>query len=166
MAYLENKLAWCVRKAQKEGKEHRGLQEIEPDIEKAKKHIEKAEHNLKAMLYLIKGNFPDWAVNASFYAMYHCILALLVKHGYESRNQECSFTAVEYLIQNKKIRLDVQKLKRIACFDEHKLDEKEIIKLREAFQYGTETIMDDAEIKNLVRETQEFIDIVKEELKE
>lgn len=166
MGHLENKIAWCIQKAKKEGKEHRGLKEIEPDIEKAQKHIEKAEHNFRAMMYLIKGNFPDWAVNASFYAMYHCVLALLAKHGYESRNQECSFAAVEYLIQNKKIGLDVQKLKRIASFDENTLDEKEIIKLRETFQYGTETIMDDAEIKNMVHETQEFIDIVKEELKE
>ena len=165
MGHLENKLEWCIKKAKKEGKDHRGLLEIKPDIEKANKHIEKANHNLRAMLYLIKGNFPDWAINASFYAMYHCILAILAKHGYESRNQECSFTAVEYLIAKKKIGLDIGKLKRIASFDENKLEEEEIIKLREEFQYGTETIMDADEVKNLVNETREFIDMVKEELK-
>ena len=104
MGHLENKLEWCIRKAKKEGKEHRGLKEIEPDMKKAQKHIEKANHNLKAMLYLLKGNFPDWAVNASFYAMYHCLLGLLAKHGYESKNQECTFTAIEHLIKKRKNR--------------------------------------------------------------
>ena len=67
MGHLENKLEWCIKKGE-EGKKHRGL----------------------TMIYLIKGNFPDWAVSASFYSMYHCLLAILVKHGYESRNQECT----------------------------------------------------------------------------
>ena len=59
MAHLENKIEWCLNKAKKEGAKHRGIKEVEPDIKKANKHIEKANHNLKAMIYLIKGNFSD-----------------------------------------------------------------------------------------------------------
>src|SRR3990167_5163906 len=105
MAHLENKLEWCLNKAKKEGEKHRGLKEVSPNKEKADKHIKKEEHNFKAMLHLIKGNFPDWAVSASFYSIYHCLLAILAKRGYESRNQECTFAAVESLIKNKKVDL-------------------------------------------------------------
>ena len=165
MGHLENKLEWCIRKAKNEGEKHRGLKEVEPDIEKTNKYIAKAEHNLKAMIYLIKGNFADWAVSASFYAIYHCLLAILAKHGYESRNQECTFRVVEYLIKNKKIDLDIKWLKKIGSFDESGLEEEDIIKLREEFQYEAETVVEDATIKQLVDDTKEFIRIVRVVLK-
>lgn len=166
MGHLENKLEWCIRKAKKEGEKHRGVKEVGPNEEKANKHIEKANHNIKAMLYLIKGNFPDWAVSASFYSMYHCLLAILVKHGYESRNQECTFAAVRYLIQNKKIDLDLKWIKKIGSFDESELEGEEIVTLREEFQYGTDTVLYEAKVKQLVDDTKEFVRIVREALKQ
>ena len=159
MGHLENKLEWCIKKG-KEGKKHRGLKEIDPDAEKSNKHIEKANHNFKAMIYLIKGNFPDWAVSASFYSMYHCLLAILTAHGYESRNQECTFAAVEHLIKNKKVDLDVQLLRKIASFEEN-LEVEDILTLREEFQYGTEAVVEDTKMKELQNNTREFIEIVK-----
>lgn len=165
MGHLENKIRWCINKAKKEGDKHRGLKEVEPDMKKASKHIDKANHNLSAMLYLIKGNFPDWGVNSSFYAMYHCLLAILSKHGYESRNQECTFAAIESLINNKKIDLDIKWLKKIGSFEESRLEGEEIIKLREEFQYGTESVIDETKVRQLVDDTKEFIDIVKVLLK-
>ncbi len=165
MGHLENKLKWCLNKAEKEGKDHRGLKKVKPDSKKADKHIQKAQHNLKAMLYLIKGNFADWAVSASFYAMYHCLLAILVKHGHESRNQECTFTCVETLINEGKVELDTAWLKKIADFDENKMEDEEVIKLREEFQYGTDTIFEEKKVKKLVDETKEFIELVRAALK-
>jgi len=165
MAHIENKLEWCLNKAKKEGEKHRGLKEVKPSKEKADKHITKADHNLKAMLYLIKGNFPDWAINASFYARYHCLLALLAKYGYESRNQECTFTVIEYLIKNKKLGLELKEIRKIASFEDG-LEKEDLIKLREDFQYGLGTVYEDEKIKPLVNDTTEFIRIVKEALKE
>lgn len=159
MGHLENKLEWCIKKG-KESKKHSGLKEINPDIEKSNKHIEKANHNFKAMIYLIKGNFPDWAVSASFYSMYHCLLAILAKHGYESRNQECTFAAVEHLIKNKKVDLDIQLLRKIASFEEN-LEVEDILTLREEFQYGTEAVVEETKMKELQNNTREFIEIVK-----
>lgn len=163
MGHLENKLEWCIKKAKNEDKKHRGLKEVKPNTEKSERHINKANHNLKVMLYLIKGDFPDWAINASFYARYHCLLAILVKYGYESRNQECTFAAVEYLIKNNKIDLDTKLLEKIALF-EGGLEKEDVIALREESQYGTETVWDEAKIKELVNDTKEFIDAVKEVL--
>src|SRR3989344_9089184 len=126
MAHLQNKLKWCIDKAKKEGIKHRGLKEIKPDIERSNKHIEKAIHNFEAMKYMIEGNFFDWAVDASFYSMYHCLLAILVKHGYESRNQKCTFAAVESLINDGKIDLEIEKLHEIASFEDD-LEKEDIV---------------------------------------
>ena len=161
MGHLENKIEWCLNKAKKEGSKHRGLKEVSLDDEKSNKHIEKANHNLKAMLYMIEGNFLDWAVSCSFYSMYHCLLAILAKYGYESRNQECTFVAIEYLIKNKKIELDMQLIKKIASFEDN-LESEDVLNLREKFQYGTEAAVDDAKINELVRDTKEFVIIVRE----
>ena len=45
MPQNEKKIEWCLRKAEREleeGNKHRGLKIIEPDLVKAKRHLEKA----------------------------------------------------------------------------------------------------------------------------
>lgn len=160
MAHLDNKLEWCITKAKKEGEKHRGLREVAPNKDKSKEHIRKAEHNLKAMIYLIKGGFPDWAINASFYARYHCLLAALAKHGYESRNQECTFAAVHHLIGKKAVNIDEAKVKKIFASDEP-MDESTLVALREDSQYGTTMFADEPKMKELLEETKEFIRAIK-----
>lgn len=165
IAHLENRIEWCLEKAKREGIKHRGLKEVAPDITKANKHIAKASHNLRVMNYLVKGDFSDWAVSTSFYSMYHCLLAILAKYGYESRNQECTFSAVEYLIKNKKINLDLRWLQKIASF-ENKLGKENIVNLREEFQYGTDSVLEESKLKELLSDTKEFVDIIREILKD
>ena len=51
MSHIKNKVEWCLRKSQKEiqeGKMHRGLITVIPDIKRAEDHIKKAEHYLSA----------------------------------------------------------------------------------------------------------------------
>src|SRR3989344_5957819 len=79
---------WCLRKAEKELKEqgkHRGIVKTKPNKEKAKDFIGKAEYYLRATEYLKKGNFSAICASTVFYAMYHSLLAIAVKFGYESR---------------------------------------------------------------------------------
>lgn len=96
MDNTERKFHWCLEKGKIGGRKHRGLRKIKPDIQEAEKHIQKALHNLKAVDYNIKGDFGDWAVSAAFYAMYHSLLAILFKLGYDSRNQECTINAIDH----------------------------------------------------------------------
>lgn len=100
MPEIEKKIEWCLRKAGKEGERHRGLKKIMPNRERASQHIKKAQKNLDAMNHLIDGGFRDWAMNASFYTRYHCLLAILAMKGYESRNQECTFAVIKQLIMS------------------------------------------------------------------
>ena len=94
MTHSKNKVDWCLRKAEKELKEtgnHRELRKTISDITTAQAHIQKAEHYIKATIYLNKENFSDISASTIFYSMYHCLLAITSKFGYESRNQECTF---------------------------------------------------------------------------
>lgn len=167
MGQASNKLKYCINKSKTEGVKHRGIRVVEPDMVRAGKHITKAQHNLKAMLYLIKGNMLDWAISASFYSMYHCCLAILAKFGYESRNQDCTFAAIETLIEEKKISLPIEKLRRISLPDRREtLDSDEVIELREDAQYGTETVFDIERIKTLRDESMEFLETAERILQE
>ena len=152
----KNKFEWCLRRAKGGGK---GIKEIKPDLNEAKYHIDKALYNLKKMESDIEKGYSDWAVSSAFYAMYHAVLALLYKLGYESTNQECSINAIEYFILTERINLDVKYIKMIDPNVENS-----VINLRERFQYGSETkvgpeILDTARknAKKFVEKFQELI---------
>ena len=69
---------WCLNKATKEVEEcqklgkrpkHRGLLKSDPDNEEARKHLAKAEHNLKAITHFKDTGFSDWSMSAGFYCV-------------------------------------------------------------------------------------------------
>jgi uncharacterized protein (UPF0332 family) len=132
---------WCLDKAKRELKEigmHRGLVEQAPDDKLAVMHVAKAEHNLNAALFFQKNSYSDWSASAFFYCIYHCFLAILRKFGYESRNQECTIAAIEMFKKEGKITIDNKFISALKI-NKSKEDEFSIIKIREEFQYGTET---------------------------
>lgn len=151
MSQAKNKVKWCVNKAKREleeGKKHRGLVEIEPS-EEAKNHVMKAEHNFKAVISFEKTGFSDWAVSAVFYTIYQCFLGIINKFGYESRNQECTIALVESLVEEGKIKISGDLIETLKDSDHEERHEKTVIELRENFQYGTGTVVEDKYIKNL-----------------
>lgn len=155
MSQLEKFMKWCFDRGE-EGEKHSGLKEVEPSVEIAREHIDKAKHYLDATLYLRK-KFSDVAVTQAFYVIYHCLLAILAKHGYESRNQRCTFAAIEFLIEEGKIDLDIEKIRKIATYDTKKAREEEVIALREEFQYGVETKVEKDKLDILIDDAKEYI---------
>jgi uncharacterized protein (UPF0332 family) len=140
MSQASNKLKWCLNKAKKELEEtglHRGLVKGGADQKLAEKHIAKAEHNLNAAFYFDEGGYSDWSTSALFYCMYHCFLAILRKHGYESRNQECTLAVIESLMEDGTIILDTKFLNALKITKIKEADHS-AIKIREDFQYGVE----------------------------
>ncbi len=93
--------------------------------------------------------------------MYHILIAFLYKLGYESRNQECTINAVEFFMKEGKINLeqDYIDLIRIAQERESKQDVKT---LREEYQYGTETAMEDKLCLQMMDNARKFVDRIKE----
>ena len=146
MSHVKHKVDWCLEKAEKELKEtgkHRGLIEIKPNLEKARQYIRKAEHFLKATNYLKKGNFSDISATTVFYSMYHCLLAIITKFGYESGNQECTFVLINSLIEDKKISFDKKIIDKIATLKVKEHSEKTTVDIREEYQYGTKLSIED-----------------------
>lgn len=123
MSHAKNKVDWCLKKAEREleklGK-HRGLVKIKQNIEKAREYIKKAEHYLRATDYLKRGNFSDISASTVFYSMYHCLLAIAIKFGYESGNQECTFALIHNLIEDNRIDFEKELLDKIASLDVEK----------------------------------------------
>lgn len=108
------------------------------------------------MDYNIKGGFNDWAVSQAYYAMYHGLLAILYMFGYESKNHECTISAVEHLIETKKIELDINDIAFIRTTEQMKLQDAK--SLREEFQYGTKTDINKEILNNLVKRAKEIVE--------
>jgi len=171
MSQASNQIDWCLKKAEKEIEEckkqgkrskHRGLLKIEPDLKEAKEHIEKAKHYLKATECLRKANFSDIGVGTIFYSMYHCFLAIASRFGYESSNQTCTISLMEYLKEQKLIDLD-NKFTEMFKYSENEQDKEEsIIDLREDYTYTTKLTFNNVKAEDLIKICKDLIDATKE----
>ncbi|MDI6737400.1 MAG: hypothetical protein QME12_02680 [Nanoarchaeota archaeon] len=191
MGHSGNKVEWCLKKASTEGEKHRGLKIISPDYNIAQAHLSKAGHNLNVMDYLIKGGFSDWVVNASFYAHYHCLVAILIPNdiyfytiplGISERHNtiQCIITYVFHysLLGYESRNQECTFAAVMNLIEEGKLnlkeqdisyissnagdmDEPSIVELRERFQYGTETSYARTRMHELFFETMKFIERAK-----
>ena len=151
MSIHKNKLDWCL------AKENR-MKKIKPSDKLSKDHINKAKHNLNAADYNIKGGFSDWAVSQSYYAMYHSLLSILFKLGYESKNHECTINTVEYLIEQEKISLKPRDIALIRTTEQ--MTTKDAKSLREEFQYGIETKANEILLNQLLNNAKQIIEKV------
>jgi|SRR3989338_1621570 len=131
---------------------------IKPDDKLSKEHIEKAKHNLKAADYSVQGNFNDWAVSQSYYAMYHALLAIFFKKGFESKNHECTIGTVEFLIETKEINFDMEDLYFIRTTEQ--MTTKDAKSLREEFQYGTKTDVNKVLLTELLQKSKDIVEKV------
>jgi uncharacterized protein (UPF0332 family) len=165
MSQSSNKVQWCLNKAKKELIEtgmHRGLVEQIPDDKLARMHITKAEHNLSAALFFQNNGYSDWSASAFFYSIYHCFLAILRKFGYESRNQECTIATIEMLNELGKTNID-NKFVNTLKINKSKEDTFSIIRIREDFQYGTNTdFTEKEEFERLKDMCKEILAVTKE----
>jgi uncharacterized protein (UPF0332 family) len=156
------KLEWCLEKGKSGGNKHRGLKKREPDAAESKTYLRKAEHNLDfADAVRRLGMYDDWVFPAAFYAMYHACLAILDFFGYESRNQECTFAALEELIKEGKISISEDDMSALRQAGERTSGVNDIRTLREDFQYGTKTKADKELVENAINAAKEFVEKAK-----
>ncbi len=172
MPQASKHVEWCLNKAKKEIEEckklgkkpkHRGLLKTNPNIEEAKKHLAKAEHNLNGITRFTEIGFSDWSMAAGFYCIYHCFLAIAAKFGYESGNQTCTISLMRYLNETNKISLDEKYIKLLEYEEMDNLQEKSVINLREDYTYGIQiTVKDEAKLHELKKICKELLDITKQ----
>jgi len=157
MSTDEQKLNWCLDKETR-------MRRIAPSQKLSEEHINKAKHNLRAADYNIKGGFSDWGVSQSYYSMYHALLAVLFKLGYESKNHECTINAVEYLIEKKEISLDLRDIAFIRTTEQ--MTNKDAKSLREEFQYGTATSVNQKLLNELYENAKKIVEKIEIALNE
>ncbi len=172
MSQASKSVEWCLKKAIKEVEEckklgkrvkHRGLLKISPNIDEARKHLAKAEHNLQGITRFKDIGFSDWSISAGFYGVYHCFLAIAAKFGYESGNQTCTISLMEYLKEEKKIKLDQKFIDLLKYEEMEERAENKIIGLREYYTYGIQiSVEDETKLNELQKVCKELIDIAKE----
>ena len=163
---LKDKLKKCLEEGEKGGERHKGLRIIEINKELIDKHLKKAAHNLNAITEFKNIGYSDWSASAAFYALYHCLLALLIKFGYQSRNQSCTFAFIEDLINKGKISLKLEELREI--FDKDIINDlahsEKIMDIRENMQYSFKTFMEKEEFDKLVERTKLLFDKIRIEI--
>jgi len=145
----KSNLDWCL-------KDEKRMKIIAPNEILSKEHIEKAKHNLRAADFNLKGEFEDWAVSQSYYAMYHALLAILFKKGFESKNHLCTINTVEYLIDTDEIGLSKEDLAFIKTTEQ--MTNKDAKSLREEFQYGTKTQVNKKILQELIVKSKEIVE--------
>lgn len=147
----ESRLSWCL-------KNEKRMKRIAPNNELSREHVEKAKHNLRAADFNVKGGFSDWAVSQLYYAMYHSLLAVLFRKGFDSKNHECTINAVEYLIEKGEINLDKEDVAFIRTTEQ--MTNKDAKSLREEFQYGTKTKVNKVLLAELIKRSKEIVEKV------
>ncbi len=136
---------------------------IKKDIEESKRHLTKAEHNLKGVTRFKEIGFSDWSMSAGFYCIYHCFLAIAAKFGYESGNQACTVSLMKYLNEEKKISLDEKFIDLLEYEDLGEIEKDSVIDMRESYTYGVQiSVKDETKINNLKEACKELVDITKE----
>jgi len=157
MSSGKDRLSWCLASAKR-------MREIKPNDNLSKEHIEKAKHNLKAADYNVQGHFDDWAVSQSYYAMYHSLLAILFKKGFESKNHECTISTVELLIETKEINLSMEDISFIRTTEQ--MTTKDAKSLREEFQYGTKTDVNKVLLTEILQKSKAIVEKIEVMLSE
>ncbi len=74
---------------------------------------------------------------------------LITKFGYESRNQECTVALIKQLKFEGKIKIDDMIINSFNTEEIDQQHENNILQIRENFQYGTDTSVNDEKLKKL-----------------
>ena len=162
---MKTKLKDCFKEGER-GERHKGLKRITPSAELTSGHIKKAIHNFNAISLFSKLNYSDWSASAAFYCLYHGLLALIAKKGFESRNQSCTFALIEQMIENKEISLSKEELKEIFDKDttENLEQSNKLLDIRENMQYSIKTSLEEQELKLLGERTKILFDKIRREV--
>jgi uncharacterized protein (UPF0332 family) len=162
---IQNKLKDCLKQGEK-GERHKGLRKIAISQEIVSGYVKKAIHNFNAIDIFKKDGYSDWSASASFYSLYHLLLALIAKKGFESRNQNCTFALIEDMINKKEISLTKEELKEI--FDKDVTEDlqhsNKILDIRENMQYSIKTYLKEQEFISLKERTKILFDKLRKEV--
>jgi uncharacterized protein (UPF0332 family) len=136
-----------------------GLRNIESDPESIWRHLDKASSNIKAMDIMFDNQKYDWTIVCGYYAMYHAVLASLIKIGILATKHYCAISAFNkfYIFRKDVDKKYIEYLHRAKKLEEKYSETLEHAQAdRVSDQYGVQVITnDDAEW--IIEEAKDFV---------
>src|SRR3989344_2737732 len=86
-----------------------------------------SEHNYSIKNKLKGKSFYDWVINIYYYSIYHAVLALISKAGFESKSHLASISALAYIYYHKRNLLNKEDIQMIIDNFNIKVEEIEFI---------------------------------------
>lgn len=127
-------------------------------------HLDKAEHNLKFVKPTIEsGEFNDWAIVGSYYAIYHASLALCALKGYSTKDHNATLLILIRDFYQKGLSKD-----EIEIVGKTNLEKEEVLFYVEAkskrtkASYSTQKIFGKEETETLRSKSIDFVNKAKE----
>ncbi len=147
----------------------------EKHINKAINNLEFANFILSEHEYSIKEKLPgksfyDWCITIDYYSIYHSVLALLSKLGYDSKSHIATIAAItlfyfhkDNILNKKDIEFIIDKISLQKSDIDFVADSKD---LRERASYKVDENFDLFLAKKMQKETAEFVNRIKNILEE
>ena len=144
------------------------LHKIPVSAERAGQHIDKAHKNLRAMKIMFENDLFDWTIICGYYAMYHAVLAALLKIGIRATAHYCAIAAFkEFYVKRGKVRPEyITYIKRAKQLEQkyantlEKAQEDRVVD-----QYGIEVLTDD-DAEWILEDAKDFVLKIEEILAE
>jgi uncharacterized protein (UPF0332 family) len=128
------------------------------------------EHNHSIMKKLKGRSFYDWCVVIYYYAIYHAVLALISKAGFESKNHLASISALTYIYYHKRNLLNEEDIQIVIDNFNIKGEEIEFIanskEIREKASYRVDEDFGIVLAEDMGKKTADFVNKIKLLLKE
>ena len=128
-----------------------------------------SEHNYSIRKKLKGKSFYDWCIVIYYYAIYHSVLALISKAGFESKNHLASISALTYIYYHNRNVLDKEDIQFVIDNLHIQGEEIEFIasskEMRERASYKVDETFDIRLAKDLQEKIAEFVNKVREILR-
>jgi len=162
--YIEKILRDCFHP--RKGKPN--LKKVRVDLSLVEQHMDKANNNLRAMQKMFDNDLFDWTIICGYYAMYHAVLASLLKIGIRATAHYCAIAAFKefYVGQGEVSPEYVSFIKKAKHLEEkyadtlEKAQESRIIE-----QYGIEALTND-DAQWIIEDAKDFVLKIEEVLSE
>ena len=135
------------------------LQKVLVNIEHIQQHMDKAQSNLRAMKLMFDNDQFDWTVICGYYAMYHAVLASLLKIGIRATAHYCAIAAFkEFYVMRGRVKPEfvdyIKRAKKLEQEYANTLDRAQENRIIE--QYGVQIVTnDDAEW--IIEDAKDFV---------
>ena len=129
-----------------------------------------SEHKLSIKRKLKNKSFYDWCVVIYYYSLYHAVLALISRAGFESKNHIASISALTLFYYHKKNVLKKEDIQFVIDNINLKSEDIEFLfnskETREKASYRIDETFDLTLAKNSQKKTAEIVNKIKDILKE